>query len=173
MKKTFLIFLILFFSKALFAEGGGGGKGSIFLNYHTGTLSQFSNVPVGNIMTVGGYGVADLFGGLRLGGGGGAGFIIYSASTLSMGYGYGGIVAELRLLKWLTTQCLLGGGGYALSNASGVLQSGGFLVLHPTLTAEIDLSPKTKLGLIAGFFMPNETRLATATLGVSYIFGGL
>lgn len=173
MKNIYKILFCFFVFSVIAKAESGGSRGTMFINYHVGTLSQFTNVPAGNIMTIGGTGVAELFGGLRLGGGGGTSFIIYSAGPVSMGFGYGGIVADFRILKWLSAQCLLGGGGYVLANGTTTYSAGGFLLLHPTITAEIDLSPKSKIGIVLGYFLPNEIRFLSATLGVSYIFGGI
>lgn len=167
-----VLFTIILLPYLLFAENGGG-RGSIFINYHPAQLSSFATAPGATMIMIGGNGMADLFGGLRLGGGGGSGFIVTSPGTLYMGMGYGGILADYRLTNWLTVQCLLGAGGFSLSNAAGNIASGGFILLHPSITAEIAVTPKSKLGIILGYFMPNEIRLLSATLGVSWIFGAI
>jgi hypothetical protein len=170
--KAKIFFALILWPLFLKAENGGG-RGSVFINYHPSQLSTFATAPGATMVMIGGNGMADLFGGLRLGGGGASGFIVTSPGTLYMGMGYGGIVADYRLATWLSVQCLLGAGGFSLSNAAGNIASGGFILLHPTLTAEISITPKSKLGIILGYFLPNEVRLTSATLGVSWIFGAI
>jgi len=177
------IFWGLFFSLLTsigFAETLGGGKGGPFIQYNSTQLSNFDSTISGNPMIIGGMGFGWASKSFRVGGGGGGGFLWSGTESAQFGIGYGGIIGEYIISDWLLTRLLVGGGGYAvskiISETDATLQiqkisSGGFILFHPQIVADIKISQWASLGFSLGYFMPNIAKLHSASFTIQLMFG--
>lgn len=167
-------------SSVAFSEGTAGGRGGAFLQMHSTSLSAFDPQMQGTPLVVGGEGFAPLGKGYRIGGGGGGGFLWNASNNSQFALGFGGLIGEYDANNWLNFRILLGGGGYAVSKTVSdtntltteeKLGSGGFLLVFPSVGADITLSGSSKLGFRLGYFLPNVAHLQSMTLGVHLAFG--
>lgn len=158
------------------------GRGGPFLQFHMKPLSSFDPLLSGNIMVVGGKGMGNIARNFRLGGGGGGGFAWGAGDNVSFGMGYGGVVGEYSITSWLTAGMLIGGGGYAISRVTSEtitsttydkIASGGFVLFYPSVEVEIKLRNYMTLIGSLGYFLPTQSRLHSATIGVSVLMGKL
>lgn len=166
-----------------FAEsGGGGGRGGAFIQMHSNTLSAFDPEMKGTPIIVGGEGFAPLGKGFRIGGGGGGGFLWNASNNSQFALGFGGLIGEYDANHWLNFRLILGGGGYAVSKTISdtgslvteqKLGSGGFLLVAPSVGAEVQVTGSAKLGFRLGYFLPNVQHLESLTLGMHLSFGKL
>lgn len=158
----------------------GGGRGGPFIEYHANPLSRFDSGVSGSPVVIGGIGYAWVTPKFRLGGGGGGGFLWNGSDNLSFGLGYGGVVGEYVIGSWFNARLLIGGGGYSISkvtfetDSNRIVQkinSGGFIVFHPSVNAELKIYSWASLALTAGYFLPNVGKLHSFTAGVNLMFG--
>lgn len=172
--------LLALAASGAFAESVGGGRGGPFLQYHTASLAQFDGEIKGNPVVVGGMGFGFSSRTFRVGGAGGAGFLWGPSDNVQFGMGYGGIIGEFIIVPWLSARMLVGGGGYAVSKVAAdtpsqqtldKLGSGGFFLFHPGVNADITLNNMMKLGISAGYFLPNIGELQSFTLTFCLSFG--
>ncbi len=158
----------------------GGGRGGPFIEYHANSLTGFDPGVTGSPVVIGGIGYAWVTPKFRLGGGGGGGFLWNGSDNLAFGMGYGGVVGEYVIGSWFNARLLIGGGGYSIAKITfetdsnqivQKLNSGGFIVFHPSVNAEIKIYSWASLALTAGYFLPNVGRLHSFTAGVNLLFG--
>ncbi len=158
----------------------GGGRGGPFIEYHANSLTRFDPGVSGSPVVIGGIGYAWVTPKFRLGGGGGGGFLWNGSDNLSFGLGYGGVVGEYVVGSWFNARLLIGGGGYSIAkvtfetDSNRIIQkinSGGFIVFHPSVNAEIKIYSWASLALTAGYFLPNVGKLHSFTAGVNLLFG--
>jgi len=166
-----------------YAEGGGagnGGRGGPFVQLHTASLAEFDSEIQGYPIILGGAGFGLTTKSFRLGGGGGGGFVWNPSNNVQFGLGFGGVVGEYAITPWLSVRLMIGGGGYALSKivsesdtqrTERKIASGGFLLFHPSVSAEVQVQSWLKLGGSVGYFLPNVSRLQSLTIGLQLIFG--
>lgn len=179
-RKLFFLFIFCLVASSSFAETSGSGKGGPFIQYHSNSVGRFDGDMKGNPVVVGGVGFGYSTKNFRLGGAGGAGFLWGSSNNVQFGLGYGGVVGDLSLASWLSARLLIGGGGYSVAKIAdqtiiaqtlSKLNSGGFVLFHPALNADIPLSNMMKLGFSFGYFLPNIGELQSFTLTTSLTFG--
>lgn len=180
--QLFLILTAMLGGYASYAETStsGGGRGGPFIEYHANPLSRFDSGVSGSPVVIGGIGYAWVTPKFRLGGGGGGGFLWNGSDNLSFGLGYGGVVGEYVIGSWFNARLLIGGGGYSISkvtfetDSNRIVQkinSGGFIVFHPSVNAELKIYSWASLALTAGYFLPNVGKLHSFTAGVNLMFG--
>ncbi len=167
-------------SSILIAENLGGGRGGPFLEYHARSLSVFDTSVSGTPAVIGGVGFGWATRSFRLGGGGGGGFLWNGSDNVEFGMGYGGLVGEYAIAPWLTGRLMIGGGGYSVSKVTSEsdssrtfqkLDSGGFILFHPSLMADIKIHSWCMIAVNLGYFLPNVGKLQSATLGFNLLFG--
>jgi hypothetical protein len=167
-------------SFAVFAETGSSGRGGPFLEYHATNLSNFDSGVSGTPLVIGGVGFGSTSKNFRLGGGGGGGFLWNGSDNLAFGIGYGGIVGEYIITNWLSARMLIGGGGYAVSKilsqtdttvTTQKINSGGFLLFHPSVFFQVRLGSACTLGANLGYFLPNVGKLHSFTAGLNLLIG--
>lgn len=172
--------ICLFLTQSVHAETLGGGKGGPFVQYNGTSLSNFDSAITGNPMIIGGMGFGWASKTFRVGGGGGGGFLWSGSESAQFGIGYGGVIGEYIISDWLLARMLIGGGGYAVSRVVSetdtILQiqkisSGGFILFHPQLVADIKISQWASLGLSLGYFMPNIAKLHSPSFTIQLMFG--
>ena|SRR3989338_5947930 len=172
---------LCFFSLGAYGERGGGGRGGPFISLHTSPMSDFDPDISGAPVVIGGIGFGSSTKTFRIGGGGGGGFLFNPTENVHFGLGYGGGVGEYQLTSWLFARLMIGGGGYALAKTVletesqrvlRKLSSGGFVLFYPQLSAEIPIARSIKLAVIAGYFLPNVSRLQSFTVAANFVFGG-
>ncbi len=158
------------------------GRGGPFIQFHVKPLSAFDPLLSGNIMVVGGKGMGSITKNFRLGGGGGGGFAWGAGDNVSFGMGYGGVVSEYSITSWLTAGMMVGGGGFAVSRVTSEtitsttydkISSGGFVLFYPSVEMEIRLRNSMTLVGTLGYFLPTNSRLHSATIGISLLMGKL
>lgn len=151
------------------------------MEFHANSLTAFDSTVQGNPVVVGGVGYGSAGKRFRVGGAGGGGFLFDSSMNVNYGMGYGGVIADYAITPWLGAGVLIGGGGYAVSKVLTEtetqttlekISSGGFVLFYPMITAEIQLkknvvSAQFKLG----YFLPNNSRLHSFTIGMTMLFG--
>lgn len=177
---SFLFSLLLFCgASASFAEVDGG-KGGAFLQIHTSSLGAFDPELSGNPVVIGGEGYAYAGKNWKIGGAGGAAFLWNPSDNAQFALGYGGLLGEYLIFKWLNARLLIGGGGYNIaktvsqtltSQVDEKLGSGGFLVVYPSIGSEFAITGNLKLGVRLGYFLPNVSRMQSFTLGIHILFG--
>ena len=113
-------------------------------------------------------------------GGGGGGFLWSGTESAQFGIGYGGMVGEYIIADWLLARMMIGGGGYAvskiISETDTTLQvkkisSGGFILFHPQIVADIKIGQWASLGFSIGYFLPNIARLHSPSFSIQLMFG--
>lgn len=176
-----ILLLLLLFGSVAFARGLSSGRGGPYMEYHSSSLGSFDSELVGNTVFLGGVGYGAAGKEFRIGGGGAAGFVWDGGSNIDYGVGYGGIVGEYEVSPWLNVGLMVGAGGYSISkiiaqtNSQVTFQkiaSGAFVLFYPTVTAEVKLKKGwLSLGAKVGYFLPNESRLHSFTLGITLLFG--
>jgi hypothetical protein len=158
------------------------GRGGPFIEAHLKSLAAFDPALSGNTMVVGGKGIGAAGKYFRLGGAGGGGFAWGAGENVSFGMGYGGVLTELTVTKWLTASMIVGGGGYAISRIVSETEttttfekvsSGGFVLFYPGIQAEIKLPGYMTLAATLGYFLPTVSRLQSVTVGLSLLMGKL
>lgn len=174
------VFLVTFFSVSSWAQTLGGGKGGPYFQYNNASLSQFDPEISGNPLIIGGMGFGWASKKFRIGGGGGGGFLWSGSESAQFGIGYGGMVGEYIIADWLLGRMLIGGGGYSVSKVVSetdtVLQvekisSGGFILFHPQVVADIKIGQWASLGFSIGYFLPNVARLHSPSFSIQLMFG--
>lgn len=173
--------LCIFTPRLSSAEGMGGGRGGPFIQYHSNSLSSFDPTVSGSPMVIGGVGFGWATKSFRLGGGGGGGFLWNASDNLTFGMGYGGVIGEYVIApNWLNGRLLIGGGGYSVAKITSQsdsqvnfqkLSSGGFIVFHPSISAEVKIHNWMQLAANFGYFLPNIGRLQSFTMGINVMFG--
>lgn len=170
-------------SSNLLAEGTGGignGAGGPYLQYHSTGLSAFDGGLKGQPVVIGGMGYGTVAKGFRLGGAGGGGFLWGPSSNAHFGLGFGGAIGQYQISSWLVGSLLIGGGGYAVAKVVSQTDStstvekistGGFILFHPSIQAEIPLQNWTRLSISLGYFLPNVANLQSLTVSTILIFG--
>lgn len=171
----------LYFSSVGRSESMGGGRGGPFLDYHSGSLGAFDPGVGGSPIVIGGVGFGWATKNFRIGGGGGGGFLWNATDNVTFGMGYGGVVGEYTISPpWLHARLMIGGGGYSIAKITSQtdiqqtfqrLSSGGFILFHPQICAEIRLHSWAYLSAMTGYFLPNVGRLHSFTFGVNIMFG--
>lgn len=180
--RFFLIsFLLLgFFSGSLRAETLGGGKGGPYIQYNNSSLSSFDKEIAGNPLIIGGMGFGWASKKFRVGGGGGGGFLWSGSESAQFGIGYGGMVGEYIIADWLLARMLIGGGGFSVSKIVSEtdttlqvkkISSGGFILFHPQVVADIKIGQWASLGFSIGYFLPNIARLHSPSFSIQLMFG--
>ena len=178
---TFLFFLV-FAIPSFAASPLASGRGGPFFEFHTNSLSSFDPDIEGNALVVGGVGFGAAGKKFRIGGGGGGGFLWDASSDVSFGMGYGGVIAEYEVTHWLSTAILIGGGGYAIAKILSETEtqttfekvsSGGFVLFYPQVNIEVPLKGFMSLTGKIGYFLPNNSRLHSFTVGLALLFGKL
>jgi hypothetical protein len=183
-KSTFFLILAIGFFAGSFLKAetstSGGGRGGPFIEYFSSSLTNFDPGVSGSPVVIGGIGYAWVTPKFRLGGAGGGGFLWNGSDNLSFGMGYGGVVGEYVIGSWFNARLLIGGGGYSIAKITfetdsnrivQKLNSGGFIVFHPSVNAEIKIYSWASLALTAGYFLPNVGKLHSFTCGVNLLFG--
>lgn len=174
------LLLVALVPARLYAEAIGGGKGGPFIQHNSADLSRFDGDISGTPMIIGGYGFGWATKTFRIGGGGGGGFLWSGSETTQFGMGYGGVVGEYLISEWLFARLLIGGGGYSVSKVlvqtDTLLQvqkisSGGFILFHPQIVADIKLSPFSSLGFSLGYFAPNIAKLNSFSVSIQLMVG--
>lgn len=174
------LFFLSTFSLSLTAQTLGGGKGGPFIQYNTTSLSVFDSQMDGNPLIIGGIGFGWASKQFRIGGGGGGGFLWSGSESAQFGVGYGGMVGEYIIADWLLARLMIGGGGYSVSRivseTVSTLQvqriaSGGFLLFHPQVVADIKIGQWASLGFSLGYFIPNVSRLHSLSFSIQLMFG--
>ncbi len=176
--------ILLLWAASSHAMGGGqgGGRGGIVWAYHTGSLSAFDPQISGNPMVIGGVGFAFTSKSFRIGGGGGGGFLWTGSDNANFGMGYGGAIGEYTVMPWLNARLMIGGGGFSVSRLVSEsdttrtvqkINSGGFLLFYPQLSAEVKISSFVYLAFNLGYFIPNVSKLQSFTMGLNLMFGKL
>jgi hypothetical protein len=164
----------------LFAEALGGGKGGPFIQYNNNSLSAFDSNISGNPLIIGGLGFGWASKTFRIGGGGGGGFLWSGSESAQFGIGYGGLVGEYIVSEWLMARMMIGGGGYAvsriISETDTTIQvqkigSGGFILFHPQIVADIKIGQWASLGFSIGYFLPNVAKLQSPSFSIQLMFG--
>lgn len=165
----------------LFSESMGGGRGGPFLDYHSSSLGSFDSGIAGSPIVIGGAGFGWATKNFRIGGGGGGGFLWNATDNVTFGMGYGGVVGEYTIAPpWLNARLMIGGGGYSIAKITSQtdtqqtfqrLSSGGFILFHPQICAEIKVHSWAYLSAMLGYFLPNVGRLQSFTIGVNIMFG--
>ena len=172
--------LFFLFSPFLKAETLGGGKGGPYIQYNNASLSRFDSEIGGNPLIIGGLGFGWASKKFRIGGGGGGGFLWSGTESAQFGIGYGGMVGEYIIADWLLARMMIGGGGYAvskiISETDTTLQvkkisSGGFILFHPQIVADIKIGQWASLGFSIGYFLPNIARLHSPSFSIQLMFG--
>lgn len=172
--------LLLFFSFSLRAETLGGGKGGPFIQYNNASLGRFDSEIGGNPLIIGGLGFGWASKKFRVGGGGGGGFLWSGTESAQFGIGYGGMVGEYIIADWLLARMMIGGGGYAVSKIMSEtdttlqvkkISSGGFILFHPQVVADIKIGQWASLGFSIGYFLPNIARLHSPSFSIQLMFG--
>lgn len=175
---VFFCFSIL--SISVSAETLGGGKGGPFIQYNTKSLAAFDSQMAGNPLIIGGIGFGWASKKFRIGGGGGGGFLWSGSESAQFGIGYGGMVGEYIIADWLLARMMIGGGGYSvsriISETATILEvqriaSGGFLMFHPQIVADIKIGQWASLGFSLGYFVPNIARLHSMSFSIQLMFG--
>jgi hypothetical protein len=177
-----IIILGALFTGKLFAESAAsqGGRGGPFVELHTASLSNFDSDVNGYPIILGGYGFGFTAKNFRLGGGGGGGFVWNPSNNVQFGLGFGGVVGEYVITSWLAARLLIGGGGYAVSKVlletdtqktEQKVNSGGFLLFQPSISAEVPIQSWIKIGGSVGYFLPNVSKLQSLSLSLMLIFG--
>lgn len=179
--RSFLLGLFFSFLTSLsMAETLGGGKGGPFIQYNSNQLSKFDSSITGTPMIIGGMGFGWASKSFRVGGGGGGGFLWSGSESAQFGIGYGGVIGEYIISDWLLSRLLIGGGGFAVSKVISEtdttlqvqkISSGGFILFHPQIVADIKISQWASLGLSLGYFMPNIEKLHSPTFTIQLMFG--
>ncbi|NBX77243.1 MAG: hypothetical protein EBQ92_11860 [Proteobacteria bacterium] len=162
------------------AETLGGGKGGPFIQYNNASLANFDKSIAGNPLIIGGIGFGWASKTFRVGGGGGGGFLWSGSESAQFGIGYGGMVGEYIISEWLMARLMIGGGGFSvskiISETDSTLQvqrisSGGFLLFHPQVVADIKIGQWASLGFSIGYFLPNVGRLQSPSFSIQLMFG--
>jgi len=162
------------------AETLGGGKGGPFIQYNNASLANFDKNIAGNPLIIGGIGFGWASKTFRIGGGGGGGFLWSGSESAQFGIGYGGMVGEYIISEWLMARLMIGGGGFSvskiISETDTTLQvqrisSGGFLLFHPQIVADIKIGQWASLGFSIGYFLPNISRLQSPSFSIQLMFG--
>ena len=162
------------------AEALGGGKGGPFVQYNNKSLSSFDSAMSGNPVVIGGIGFGWASKTFRVGGGGGGGFLWSGNESAQFGIGYGGIVGEYIISEWLMGRMMIGGGGYAVSKVISEtdttvqvqkIASGGFILFHPQIVADLKIGQWASLGFSIGYFLPNVAKLQSPSFSVQLTFG--
>ena len=176
-----IVALCLTLSIPLFGEALGGGRGGPFIDYHSGSLSAFDSGVAGSPIVIGGVGFGWATKSFRIGGGGGGGFLWNATDNVTFGMGYGGVVGEYTIAApWLSARLMIGGGGYSVAKVTTQtdtqqtfqrLSSGGFILFHPQLSAEVRVHSWAYLSAMIGYFLPNVGRLHSFTFGFNIMFG--
>lgn len=177
----FILMCVMLFTGANSFAESTGGRGGPFVEYHANSLTNFDSGVAGSPIIIGGVGFAWATAKFRLGGGGGGGFLWNGSDNLHFGLGYGGVVGEYVIAPyWLNARLMIGGGGYAVAkittetDATRVVQkinSGGFILFHPSINAEIKIYNWVSIDFMAGYFLPNIGRLHSFTVGINLLFG--
>jgi len=162
------------------AAATGAGRGGPYFEFHTGSLAAFDPTISGNAFVVGGVGYGAAGKTFRLGGAGGGGFLWDSSVDVDFGMGYGGVIGEYVVTKWLNVQMIIGGGGYSIAKVTEQtettttlekISSGGFVLFYPSITFEVNIKKFLTLAGKVGYFLPDDSRLHTLTLGMSLMLG--
>lgn len=164
------------------AESGGNlsARGGAFVQVHTTSLASFDPELGGNPIVIGGEGFAAIGKGFRIGGGGGAGFVWSPTDATQFSLGYGGLIGEYQFFSWLSARLLLGGGGYGVAKTvvdssaqttDAKIASGGFLLILPSIGADVALNNAMRLGVRVGYFMPNVSNLQGLLVAIHLTFG--
>jgi len=176
--RSVILVVCLMGCSAVLARGGRGGP---FIDYHGKSLSSFDAAIGGNPLVIGGTGFGFASKKFRFGGAGGGGFLMNGTENVQFGMGYGGLVGEYLITKWLYARLLMGGGGYSVTKITSQTPSqinqeriggGGFFLFHPSVNAEIKLNRQTFLDVSIGYFLPNVQKLTSFTIGFNLVLGG-
>ena len=182
-KSHLLVISLLFFCccvSQLRGESASVGRGGPYIQYHVMPLSNFDAELSGNPLVIGGVGFATVSRNFRLGGGGGGGFLWNGSNNVTFGMGYGGVVGELGITTWLNARLMIGGGGYAVAKivsetiserTLSKVNSDGFLLFLPSLHFDFPIHNWLKFSASLGYFLPNNSRLHSVTIGVGLLFG--
>lgn len=174
------IFCLWFLSLGAQAETLGGGKGGPFIQYNNASLSSFDKAIAGNPLIIGGIGFGWATKSFRIGGGGGGGFLWSGSESAQFGIGYGGMVGEYVISDWLLARMMIGGGGFSVSKIVSEtdttiqiqrISSGGFILFHPQVVADIKIGPWASLGFSIGYFLPNIAKLHSPSFSIQLMFG--
>jgi len=175
-----LFFFICCLSTSVFAALTIGARGGPFFEFHTSNLSAFDSDVRGNPVVVGGIGMGTVSKKVRIGGMGGGGFLFTGSDNVQFGLGYGGVVGEYLIAKWLTARLLIGGGGYSIvkivsETSSSIIvekiSTGGFFLFYPSVNVEIPIHNWLKLHFNLGYFLPNVSKLDSITTTISLVVG--
>lgn len=183
MRVLLLIFLIgasfeLSTTRALGA--GTTARGGPYFEYHTNSLSSFDPRISGNAFVIGGVGYGSLGKSFRLGGGGGGGFLWDSSNDVSYGMGYGGAIGQYLVAPWMSFQMMIGGGGFSVARVITQtdttttlekISAGGFVLFYPSVCFEVNLRKFLSLSAKLGYFLPNNAKLHSFTLGLTLLLG--
>jgi hypothetical protein len=170
----------LLMSSSVLGAGIGSGRGGFYFHYHGSSLNSFDPALNGNPFVIGGAGFGAINKTFRIGGGGGGGFIWSGNDSVNFGMGYGGAIAEFTVLPWLNASLLIGGGGYSVAKTLSQtdttttvqkINSGGYLLFYPSLTADVSIDGWVFLGFHIGYFLPNVSKLQSFTTGIHVTFG--
>lgn len=177
---SIVFFLLSFFALHGGAETLGGGKGGPYIQYNNASLSSFDNEISGNPLIIGGMGFGWASKKFRVGGGGGGGFLWSGSESAQFGIGYGGMVGEYLISDWFLARMLIGGGGFSVSKVVSEtvttlqvekISSGGFILFHPQVVADIKIGQWASLGFSIGYFLPNVARLHSPSFSIQLMFG--
>lgn len=179
--RTLPLFLVCIFASVLaFGESASGGRGGPFIDYHAADLAAFDTGVSGNPIVIGGVGFGWVSKSFKLGGGGGGGFLWNGTDNLAFGLGYGGIVGEYVVTSWMNMRMMIGGGGYAVgkiltqtdtTTTTQKINSGGFILFHPSILFEIPVAKWCTLAANIGYFLPNVGKLHSFTAGIHILMG--
>jgi hypothetical protein len=162
------------------AETTSGGRGGPFIHYHASNLSAFDPGISGSPVVIGGVGMGWVSKSFKLGGGGAGGFLWNGSDNLAFGLGYGGVVGEYTITSWMYGRIMIGGGGYAVgkilsqtdtTTTTQKINSGGFLLFHPSVLFQIQVAKWCSLAADIGYFLPNVGKLHSFTAGVNVLMG--
>lgn len=177
---TILSFTALWLCPLAHAEQGSGGMGGFFIQLHTRSLSSFDAQMDGNPLVVGGLGFGMAGKNFRIGGGGGGGFLMNASENVHFGMGFGGVIGEYLVTRWLSGRLLIGGGGYGVAKVISEtdtdtlvrkISTGGFILFFPSINFEIPLGRGVKLMANIGYFMPSVKRMDSVAVSASLLFG--
>jgi len=174
-----VLILLSWFASNSLAEKSGA-LGGPFVQYHFSSINRFDSEVGGYPLVIGGIGLGSVGKNFRLGGAGGGGFLWSPTDNAHFGMGYGGIVGEYSIAPWFSVRMMIGGGGYSLAkvlleDATTLtverVNSGSFLLFHPSLNFKLDIHQSVNATIGIGYFLPNVVKLHSVTMTVTLQFG--